>query len=119
MADIKTIPIGSKIFVFNPVRKGDLKMEESVCYGSYLNKNEGELWYYARTESYPAYACAETKEELMEKMLAFDSYRKELAECDQKVQGLYRELRKEYLFPEYSIDEIAKTTENANESKRK
>lgn len=117
---LTTIPhiiIGQPVFYFEPVRDcgSEIEPKESIVYGVFVHKNEGELYYFLEDKECPAYAVALTKDEIDEKIKAFCEYRSELAKASEENQKRFRALRKGYILPEYSLQErVAKKTKEMN-----
>lgn len=105
------IEIGSEVFYFDPVRTGKLEVKESVVYGVFVHKDEGEVYYFVEEKECPAYAVATTKEEIDEKLKKFSEYREILAEADKTIKEKFRALRSGYIFEEYSAE--ARATQKA------
>ena len=110
--------IGFPVFYFDPVREGELKVRQSIVYGAFIHKQEGELYYFLEEKECPAYAVAATEGELNEKIKAFDEYRIKLAEVNEENQKRFRALRSGHIFPKYSAEERAKEKETTQEMKR-
>lgn len=110
--------IGTKVYYFDPVREGEIKIKESIVYGAFVHKQEGELYYFLEDKECPAYAVAPIKGIIDEKLEAFIEYRTKLAEANKANQERFRALRSEYIFPKYSAEERAKAKETTEEIKR-
>lgn len=118
LTTIPHIAIGFPVFYFDPVREGELIVRQSIVYGAFIHKQEGELYYFLEEKECPAYAVAATEGELNEKIKAFDEYRTQLAEANKANQERFRALRSEQIFPKYSAEERAKAKEEKQEIKR-
>ena len=117
LTQIPHIMIGQPVFYFEPVRYcgTEIVPQESIVYGVFVHKNEGELYYFLEEKECPAYAVALTKDEIDEKIKAFCEYRSELAKVSEENQKRFRALRKGYILPEYSLQErVAKKTKEMN-----
>lgn len=117
LTQIPHIMIGQPVFYFEPVRDcgTEIVPQESIVYGVFVHKNEGELYYFLEEKESPAYAVALTKEEIDEKIKAFCEYRSELAKASEENQKRFRALREGFILPEYSLQErIAKKTKEMN-----
>lgn len=111
LTTISHIEIGFPVFYFDPVREGELRVRQSIVYGAFVHKQEGELYYFLEEQECPAYAVAATEGELNEKIKAFDKYRTQLAEANKANQERFRALRSGYILPEYSAEERNKVHE--------
>lgn len=117
LTPIEHIMIGQPVFYFEPVRDcgSEIVPKESIVYGVFVHKSEGELYYFLEEKECPAYAVALTKEEIDEKIKAFCDYRSELAKASEENQKRFRALRKGFILPEYSLQErVAKKTKEMN-----
>jgi hypothetical protein len=117
LTPIPHIMIGQPVFYFEPVRDCGSKIipKESIVYGVFVHKSEGELYYFLEEKESPAYAVALTKEEIDEKIKAFCEYRDELARVSEENQKRFRALREGFILPEYSLQErVAKKTKEMN-----
>ena len=117
LTPIDHIMIGQPVFYFEPVRDcgTEIVPQESIVYGVFIHKNEGELYYFLEEKECPAYAVALTKDEIDEKIKAFCEYRSELAKASEENQKRFRALREEFITPEYSLQErVAKKTKEMN-----
>ena len=117
LTQIPHIMIGQPVFYFEPVRDcgSEIVPQESIVYGVFVHKSEGELYYFLEEKECPAYAVALTKEEIDEKIKAFCDYRSELAKASEENQKRFRALRKGFILPEYSLQErVAKKTKEMN-----
>lgn len=110
--------IGTKVYYFDPVREGEIKVKESIVYGAFIHKQEGELYYFLEDKECPAYAVAPIKGMIDEQLKAFMEYREKLAEANKANQERYRALRSGYIFPKYSAEERAKAKEEKSQIKR-
>jgi hypothetical protein len=119
MQKIEHYNIGEKVFYFDPVREDEIKVKESVVYGAFVHKQEGELYYFLEEKECPAYATSTTKEDIDEKVKAFIEYREKLAEANKANKERFKTLRSSYLFEEYTaasrtkarLEEHKKTSE--------
>lgn len=102
MQKIEHYNIGEKVFYFDPVREGELSVKESVVYGAFIHKQEGELYYFLEEKECPAYATSTTKEDIDEKIKAFIEYREKLAEANKENKERFKALRSSFLFEEYT-----------------
>ncbi|MBO5833894.1 MAG: hypothetical protein J6R22_02980 [Alphaproteobacteria bacterium] len=102
MQKIEHYNIGEKVFYFDPVREGELTVKESVVYGAFVHKQEGELYYFLEDKECPAYATSTTKEDIDEKIKAFIEYRDKLAEANKENKERFKALRSSFLFEEYT-----------------
>ena len=117
LTQIPHIMIGQPVFYFEPVRDcgSEIVPQESIVYGVFVHKSEGELYYFLEEKECPAYAVALTKEEIDEKIKAFCDYRSELAKASEENQKRFRALREGFILPEYSLQErVAKKTKEMN-----
>jgi L-rhamnose mutarotase len=117
LTPIPHIMIGQPVFYFEPVRDcgSEIVPQESIVYGVFVHKSEGELYYFLEEKECPAYAVALTKEEIDEKIKAFCDYRSELAKASEENQKRFRALREGFILPEYSLQErVAKKTKEMN-----
>ena len=117
LTQIPHIMIGQPVFYFEPVRDcvSEIVPQESIVYGVFVHKSEGELYYFLEEKECPAYAVALTKEEIDEKIKAFCEYRSELAKVSEENQKRFRALREGFILPEYSLQErVAKKTKEMN-----
>ena len=105
MTTVKHLPVGEEIYYFDPVREGEIKIDKGENLGAYIHKSEGELWYYTPTKEIPAYAAAATLEEIKQKAEMFLAYRAHLQAVQAEIQSKYRELRKDYIYPEFAIEQ--------------
>ena len=109
MQKIEHYNIGEKVFYFDPVREGELSVKESVVYGAFIHKQEGELYYFLEEKECPAYATSTTKEDIDEKIKAFIEYREKLAEANKANKERFKALRSSFLFEEYTAAARTKT----------
>lgn len=109
--------IGQPVFYFDPVREGKIEVKESIIYGAFIHKQEGELHYFLEEKECPAYAVGFTKEEIDEKVKAFIEYRDKLAEANKANKERFRSLRSAFLFPKYSVEERFKEKMQPKEEK--
>lgn len=117
LTQIPHIMIGQPVFYFEPVRDcgTEIVPQESIVYGVFVHKSEGELYYFLEEKECPAYAVALTKDEIDEKIKAFCEYRSELAKVSEENQKRFRALREGFILPEYSLQErVAKKTKEMN-----
>lgn len=117
LTPITHIMLGQPVFYFEPVRDcgSEIVPQESIVYGVFVHKTEGELYYFLEEKECPAYAVALTKEEIDEKIKAFCEYRSELAKVSEENQKRFRALREGFILPEYSLQErVAKKTKEMN-----
>lgn len=117
LTPVEHIMIGQPVFYFEPIRDcgTEIVPQESIVYGVFVHKSEGELYYFLEEKECPAYAVALTKEEIDEKIKAFCEYRSELAKASEENQKRFRSLRNAFIIPEYSLQErIAKKTKEMN-----
>lgn len=117
LTPVEHIMIGQPVFYFEPVRDcgTEIVPKESVVYGVFVHKQEGELYYFLEEKESPAYAVALTRGEIDEKIKAFCEYRDELARVSEENQKRFRALREGLIIPEYSLQErVAKKTKEMN-----
>jgi hypothetical protein len=115
MQKIEHYNIGEKVFYFDPVREGEIEVKESVVYGAFVHKQEGELYYFLEEKECPAYATSTTKEDIDEKIKAFIEYREKLAEANKANKERFKALRSSYLFEEYTAEERTKVHSEKNQ----
>ena len=106
MKQIETYPIGSEVYYFNPVIKGDLEIKKSVVIGAFVHKSKGELYYTLLNEAVEAFAVRLTKKGAEEQRDAFEEIRKQLLEEEEKHQERMKALWGEDAHSEFGIDNL-------------
>jgi hypothetical protein len=106
MKTIKTLPIGTEVWYFDPVLNGDIEIIKSVVLGSYINKNEGELYYNMISNHAPAWCVSDTEEGIQILKRAFLNYREKLHEANAQNKQRYNTIREGTLFEEYEVDNL-------------
>lgn len=103
---IKHYEIGDKVFYFKPSIKEEMTIKESIVLGIFVNKQEGELNYFLNTEECPAYAVSDTEDGARQLLDKFLVYKDKLLEANTANAERYTELRKDYLFEDFTIDKL-------------
>lgn len=106
MKTIKTMPIGTDVWYFDPVLDGDIKIIKSVVLGCYINKNEGELYYDMISNHAPAWCVSDTEEGIQILRRAFLNYREKLHEANMQNKARYNAIREGTLFDEYKVGNL-------------
>lgn len=106
MKIIKTFPIGTEVWFFDPVLDGDIEIIKSVVLGSYINKNEGELYYDMISNHAPAWCVSDTEEGVQILRRAFLNYREKLIQANMENKSRYNAIREGALFDEYKVDNL-------------
>ena len=104
MKTITALPIGTEVYFFDPLLEGDLEIFKSVVLGSYVNKNEGELYYQMISRPAPAWCVSDTLEGVEILKRAFLHYREKLQTANTENKVRYNELRDGTVFDEYKAD---------------
>lgn len=120
------IPIGSEVYYFEDVLRGETPIIKSMVLGSYVHKNEGELYYYLLNKDVPAYCVSETLEGARQQRDAFLKYREILLKANEETKKEYKKLKVGKLFEEYTVDKLpseekmekedAESTSSANDA---
>ena len=111
MKEIKTYPIGSEVYYFDPTIKGDLEIKKSIVIGVFVHKSKGELYYTLLDHAVEAYAVRLTKKGAEEQRDLFEFVRKQLLEEEEKHQERMSTLWGGDVYPEFGVDNL--TTEGA------
>lgn len=106
MKIVKTLPIGTEVWFFDPVLNGDIEIIKSVVLGSYINKNEGELYYDMISNHAPAWCVSDTEEGIQILKRAFLNYREKLHEANTQNKARYNVIRDGALFDEYKVENL-------------
>lgn len=106
MKEVKTYPIGSEVWYFNPTIHGDLEVKKSIVIGAYLHKSKGELYYTLLNVAVEAYAVRLTKKGAEEQRDKFEEIRKELLKQEDEHQERMSALWGEDRYEEYGIDNL-------------
>lgn len=106
MKEVKTLPIGTEVYYFNPTLQDEIVIKKSLVLGAFIHKQEGELYYFLLSDQQPAYAVAETLEELDAKKSAFVAYRETLVAANAENKVRFADLRKSYLYEDYTVDTL-------------
>lgn len=111
MKIIKTLPIGTDVWYFDPVLDGDIKVIKSVVLGCFINKNEGELYYQMIDMQAPAWCVSDTEEGIDILKRAFLHYREQLINANNENKSRYNAIRDGTLFDEYKVDNLPEEEE--------
>lgn len=106
MKTIKTLPIGTEVWFFDPVLNGDIDIIKGVVMGCFINKNEGELYYQMINMQAPAWCVSDTKEGIEILRRAFLNYREKLIAANNENKSRYNAIREGALFDEYKVDNL-------------
>lgn len=101
---VKTLPIGTEVYYFDPTLDDEIEIFKSVILGCFINKNEGELYYQMINKQSPAWCVSDTKEGIEILKRAFLFYREKLRMANAANKERYNELRKGTLFDKYKVD---------------
>jgi len=106
MKTVETYPIGTEVYFFDPLLEGDVEILKSVVLGSYVNKNEGELYYQMISRPAPAWCVSDTIEGIEILKRAFLNYREKLHEANNENKKRYNSLRGYALFDQFKVDAL-------------
>ena len=106
MQIIKTLPIGTEVYYFDPLLEDDIEIFKSVVLGCFVNKNEGELYYQMINKQSPAWCVSDTKEGVEILKRAFLNYREKLQMANAANKVRYNELREGTVFEEYKVTSL-------------
>lgn len=81
--EVKIFDIGTPIWFFD-VDAQEPVVTKDIVYGSFVNIESGDLYYYTSNHKVPAYAIYEFEEETKESLERFLEYRKYIAELQKK-----------------------------------
>lgn len=114
MKTIDTYPIGTEVWYFDPSLEGDCPIKKSVVLGSFLHKNEGQLFYYLLDKQMEAYAVWDSEQRAREMRDVFMLYREELLKANAENRERFDKVRAGTVFSEYNVDNLP-TEESLNE----
>lgn len=106
MKIVKTLPIGTEVYYFDPILNGEIELFKSVVIGCFMNKNEGELYYQMINKQSPAWCVSDTKEGIEILRRAFLNYREKLQMANAANKVRYNELREGCLFEEFDVNNL-------------
>lgn len=106
MKEIKTYPIGSEVYYFDPVIKGDLEIKKSIVIGAFVHKSKGELYYTLLDHAVEAYAVRLTQKAAEEQRDMFEEVRKQLLEEEEKHQERMKTLWGTDVHSEFGVDNL-------------
>lgn len=113
MKTIDTYPIGTEVWYFDPSLEGDCPIKKSVVLGSFINKQEGELFYFLLSKQVEGYAVYDTEQEARTMRDVFFLYREKLIKANEENRERFNELRKGSVFEDYKIDNLPEETKDA------
>ena len=106
MKIVNTYPIGTEVYYFDPMLEGDCPIKKSVVLGSFLHKNEGELFYFLLGKQIEGYAVYDTEQEAKEMRDVFMLYRKELLKANEENKARFAKVREGKVFEEFDINHL-------------
>lgn len=98
---ISPMPIGTNVFYHSTNVEGEITISKGVVLGAFINKVDGELFYFVDNVQIPAYCVFESEETMNESLKTFDEFRKDLHERNALQIKLFKEFKKDFLFDEY------------------
>ena len=104
MKTIETYPIGTEVWYFDPSLQGECPIIKSVVMGSFMNKQEGELFYFLLNGQIEGYAVWDSEEKAREMRDVFFLYRDELIKANEENKVRFNKMRDGHVFEEYQID---------------
>lgn len=114
MQIIKTLPIGTEVYYFDPVLDGECEIKKSIILGSFVHKSEGSLFYFLLDKQVEGYAVSDTEDGIQILRRAFLNYREKLIEANNENKKRYNIIREGTLFEEYKVDNLP-TEDSINE----
>ena len=106
MKTIETYPIGTEVWYFDPSLQGECPIIKSVVMGSFMNKQEGELFYFLLNGQIEGYAVWDSEEKAREMRDVFFLYRDELIKANEENKVRFNKMRDGHVFEEYQIDNL-------------
>lgn len=107
MKIVDTYPIGTIVWYFEPELGGECDVKKSVVLGSFINKQEGELFYFLLDKQVQGYAVWDSEQKAREMRDVFMLYREQLLKANEENSERYKKMRKDSLFKDYEINELA------------
>lgn len=104
---VETYPIGTEVWYFDPELEGDCPIKKSMVLGSFLHKNEGELFYFLLDKQVQGYAVWDNELEAKQMRDVFILYRAELLKANEENSKRYKDLRCSSIYDEYNINRLA------------
>ena len=109
---VKAYAIGTPVFYFDDKMQGELKIKESVIYGSFVHKTDGELFYFLESKESAAYLVSDSEEGIKEKLSKYEEYRTDLMEKTKNQIAKFAEFRKEFLHSDYKQEQTQEGVPN-------
>lgn len=81
--EVKVLEIGTPIWFFD-IESKEPVLKRDIVYGSFVNIESGDLYYYTADNKVPSYAIGEFEETVKQSLEAFLEYRKYIAELQAK-----------------------------------
>lgn len=81
--EVKVLEIGTPVWFFD-IEAQEPVVKKDIVYGSFVNIETGDLYYYLSRNKVPSYALNEFEEEAKQSLEAFLEYRKYIAELQAK-----------------------------------
>ena len=113
MKTIDTYPIGTEVWYFDPSLEGDCPIKKSIVLGSFINKQEGELFYFLISKQVEGYAVYDTEQEARTMRDVFFLYREKLIKANEENRERFNEMRKGSVFEDFKIDNLPEETKDA------
>lgn len=118
MKTIDTYPIGTEVWYFDPSLQGECKIKKSVVLGSFINKQEGELFYFLLNGQIEGYAVWDSEQKAREMRDVFFLYRDELIKANEENKVRFNKVRDGSVFEDYAIDNLPEEEDCDDESAR-
>jgi hypothetical protein len=106
MKTVDTYPIGTEVWYFDPSLQGECPIIKSIVMGSFMNKQEGELFYFLLGGQIEGYAVWDSEQKAREMRDVFFLYRDELIKANEENKVRFNKMRDGHVFEEYQIDNL-------------
>lgn len=117
MKIVEAYPIGTEVWYFDPSLQGECPIKKSVVLGAFLNKQEGELFYFLLSKQIEGYAVWDSEEKAREMRDVFFLYRDELIKANEENKVRFNKVREGSVFADYAIDNLPEEEDCDDEPK--